>query len=446
MVYHILVITTNYLKQYVKDTLGEPSEKIEFRFVEYGSFAELKDIYKEHENWADGILTTGTVIKRVIEIAVSGPLKPILSMDADNESFYRVPLSLMVEHRYLDPERVIFDVFVNSEPHPSILRLLENQNIADAFPAFARWLSTATLEELYRIEEETLEHILRLWNESRIDLVICRYSSLVPRLKELGIPCVYANSTDQYILSILNQLLSQIKIAKITAHAPAVISILPEDPGAPAWSKRQRESLKRTALSFAKKNDLNLIFQDNDEEFIIVTEKLVISYLTCGFRENSLKNHLEQDLDLKLSISYGIGNSVTDALNNAASARATSGISGSSYIVDEELRLVGPLDPGETSLSARFLDERTDAIARRASLSRMTIHRLSRLMILRGQRELTSNDLADSFHISLRGANRILQKLEATGLATVIFRKSSHMKGRPTKVYRIDLDQRLSEI
>ena len=75
----------------------------------------------------------------------------------------------------------------------------------------------ATLDELYDIEDATLEHIQRLWSQNKIDLVICRYSSLVPRLKELNIPCVFANGTDAYVRDTLQHLLAMIKIEKITA-------------------------------------------------------------------------------------------------------------------------------------------------------------------------------------------------------------------------------------
>ena len=98
MTYHILIITSAYLSQYMKDTLGTPPENVEFRFVEYQIFHDLKEIYLENENWADGVLTTGIVVQTVLERAIATPLKPMLSLDTDNESFYRIPLSLLIEN------------------------------------------------------------------------------------------------------------------------------------------------------------------------------------------------------------------------------------------------------------------------------------------------------------------------------------------------------------
>ena len=141
MTYHILIITSRYLVRYMKDTLKKPPENVSFRFVEYEKFTDLKAIYLENESWADGILTTGIVVQTVLERAIDKPLKPILSLDTDNESFYRIPLTLLIENRSLDPERIIFDVFVNVEPRASVLSLLDNKSIMDTFPDFSHWLS-----------------------------------------------------------------------------------------------------------------------------------------------------------------------------------------------------------------------------------------------------------------------------------------------------------------
>lgn len=439
MTYHILIITSRYLVRYMKDTLKKLPENVSFRFVEYEKFADLKAIYLENESWADGILTTGIVVQTVLERAIDKPLKPILSLDTDNESFYRIPLTLLIENRSLDPERIIFDVFVNVEPRASVLSLLDNKSIMDTFPDFSHWLSVATLEELYTVEDSTLKHIQKLWEQDQIDLVICRYSSLVPRLKDLHIPCVFASGTDEYVRDVLQHLLAKIKIEKITAHAPAVISISPKETKDRIWSERLEISLQKALMDFAHKNDLDFILQKRREKTLVLTEKAVLSYITADFKQNLLAIYLNDSIDFNLNISYGIGNTVEEAITNSQTALISSGISGDSFLVDEDQKLIGPLDADNRTIASTIITPRMQEIAKQSSLSTMTIHRLTRLLILLGRREITSTDLAENFHISLRGANRILQKLEDCGVATTSFQKSSHMRGRPTKIYTINL-------
>ncbi|MGN0311385.1 MAG: hypothetical protein ACI4CC_01310 [Lachnospiraceae bacterium] len=440
MTYHILVITSSYLSQYIKDTLGEPPENVEFRFAEYRKFADLERIYLQNEGWADGVFTTGIVVQTVLERTINVPLKPIFSLDTDNESFYRIPLSLLIEDRTLDPERIIFDVFVNVAPEISVLNLMESKSMSKMFPEFFKWLSNATMEELERVEQDTLERIKELWEQDKIDMVICRYSSLVPELQKLHIPCVFATGTDDHVHDVLRQLLARIKIDKITSHAPAVILITPRETKDHVWTERMEIALQKAVMDFAYKNDLKFMLQPKREQIYVLTEKVVISYVTDDFRQNKLSVYLKEHIDFNLSISYGVGNSLEEAMENARKAYIASGISGDCFLVDEEQKLIGPLDEQERTISSNIITPRMQEISKASSLSTATIHRISRLLIFLGRREITSSELAENFHMSLRGANRILQKLEDAGFAKSSQQKSSHMRGRPTKVYRIDLD------
>lgn len=440
MTYHILVITSTYLVQYIKDTLGEPPENVEFRFEEYRKFSDLEKIYLDNEGWADGVFTTGTVVQTVLERSINIPLKPILSLNTDNESFYRIPLSLLIEDRTLDPERIIFDVFVNVAPEISVLNLIESKSMSRMFPEFFKWLSNATLEELERVEQDTLARIKELWEQDKIDMVICRYSSLVPELQKLHIPCVFATGTDEHVHSVLQQLLAKIKIEKITSHAPAVILVSPMETKDHVWTERMEIALKKAVMDFAYKNDLKFMLQPKREQICILTEKVVISYITEDFKKSRLSVYLKEQIDFGLNVSYGIGNTLEEAMKNAQNAFVASGISGDCFLVDEEQKLIGPLDEVEKTISSSIITPRMQEIAKASSLSTATIHRISRLLIFLERPEITSAELAESFHISLRGANRILQKLEDSGFAKASRQKSSHMRGRPTKVYRIDFD------
>ena len=437
---HILVITSSYLSQYMKDTLSTQPENIVFRFAEYQKFSDLEKIYLENESWADGVFTTSIVVQTVLERTINIPLKPILSLGTDNESFYRIPLNLLIENRFFDPERIVFDVFVNVLPQASVLSLLESKSVNHMFPEFFKWLSGATLKELEQVENDTLERIKQLWEDDKIDMVICRYSSLVPRLKELNIPCVFATGTDEHVRDVLQHLLAKIKIEKITSHAPAVISVRPRETKDHLWTERMEIALQKALMDFAYKNDLEFLLQKKREQILVLTEKAVLSYITEDFKQSHLSVYLKENIDFNLNVSYGIGNTLEEAIENAQKAFQASGISGDAFLVDEEQKLTGPLCSDKPTISTNMITPRIQEIAKRSSLSTATIHRLSRLLQLLGRREITSMDLAEGFHISLRGANRILQKLEDSGIAKATFQKSSHMRGRPTKIYSIHLE------
>lgn len=438
MAYQILVLTSDYLSQYMDDILKSHSQELLYRVVEYRHFSEVGALYRANEQWADGVLTTGIVVETVLKREVKGVRKPILSLGTDNESFYKVPLSLLIENRTIDPERIIFDVFVCISPNASVLELVENKSVDDMFPYFDKWLTQASVNELYQVEEKCVAKIRELWEDDKIDMVICRYSSIVKKLKELKIPCVFAAATDEYAHQMVEHLLAKIKLEKIAAHLPAVVFAAPGKQGMGSWSEYQELNVQKALMDFAKDHDLKFLIQKKREGLLVITEKNVVAYLTGNFQESLLSEYLEEILDLEITVSYGIGNSIEEALKNAEAAYKAAGLSGEAFMVDEEKRLTGPLDKKRTVLTSDMVNPQIQAAAKMASLSTMVIHRLNRLLCMLDKREITSRELADNFHITVREASRILKKLETAGLASVMLQKSEHMRGRPTKIYHIN--------
>lgn len=440
MVYRILVITSEYLTQYMDDMLKEYSQDITCRIVEYRHFSEIYTLYRAHEQWADGVLTTGIAVEAVLRREIKGALKPILSLNTDNETFYKIPLSLLIENRELDPDRIIFDVFLCTSPNASVMELIENNSVNDMFPDFHKWVDSAPLEELYHIEDRCIRRIQELWEDNKIDIVICRYSSIVERLKELEIPCIFAAATDEYTRQIVDHLIEKVKLEKITAHLPAVIFTAPAAGDENIWNEYQKLNVQKALMDFAREYDLKFMVQDKQNGLLVITEKAVVSYVTEAFQNSVLSEYLKKTVGFDVTVFYAIGHTIEEALENAEHARKASRDSGNSFLVDEEKRLKGPLDKGKTALTTDMVNPKLLAVAKQASLSTTVIHRLNRLLCFLDKREITSRELADHFCITVREANRILKHLETAGFASVELHKSDHLRGRPAKVYHIKWD------
>lgn len=437
MIYRILVITSEYLTQYMDDILKEYSRDITYRIVKYRHFSEICTLYRAHEQWADGVLTTGIAVEAVLRRETKGTLKPILSLNTDNETFYKIPLSLLIENRELDPDRIVFDVFLCTSPNASVMELIENNSVNDMFPNFHKWVDAASLEELCQIEDRCIRQIQELWEGNKIDIVICRYSSIVERLKDLEIPCIFATATNEYARQIVERLLEKVKLEKITAHLPAVILAAPAVEDENTWNEYQELNVQKALMDFAKKHDLKFIVQNKRDGLLVLTEKTVVSYVTESFQNSVLSQYLKETVGFDLTVSYGIGHTIEEALKNAEHARKASKDSKDAFLVDEEKRLKGPLDKWKTVLTIDMVNPELQAAAKQASLSTTVIHRLNRLLCLLDKREITSRELADHFCITVREANRILKHLETAGFASVELHKSDHLRGRPTKIYHI---------
>ena len=78
-------------------------------------------------------------------------------------------------------------------------------------------------------------------------------------------------------------------------------------------------------------------------------------------------------------------------------------------------------------------------VAQRSGVSASTIYRIAELIHRTQTDSFTAQELADGLRIGRRSADRVLEKLEAAGYASVAGRELSGKKGRPARVTRIFL-------
>ena len=138
-------------------------------------------------------------------------------------------------------------------------------------------------------------------------------------------------------------------------------------------------------------------------------------------------------------VSYGIGDNFNKALENSYIAAKESILRNSSYVVDENETLIGPLDSENYLRVENNLDDNTIEIARTCNLSTTTVQKIMAITKLNQSKRITTAELSKQLTGTVRNANRILQKLVTGGYAKVILEKTTNTKGRPTKIYELDI-------
>ena len=99
-------------------------------------------------------------------------------------------------------------------------------------------------------------------------------------------------------------------------------------------------------------------------------------------------------------------------------------------LIDGEENLI-VLKKGSTEQPINVSEGYISEIANRVKLSSETILKVIGVMQTYGTAEITSQELMDALHISLRTANKFLSNLEKNGYAQVAGLKRSGNKGRP---------------
>ncbi|WP_300408654.1 hypothetical protein [Lagierella sp.] len=426
----IMIISSEYLKKYLENFFKEFNSSLEFNIQVYENFSHISQIYNENAKYYDGFLVTGKIAKQAILKNQIKVLKPIETFQLSLSDVYRTIIDLLMENRNIDLKRVFFDFLIPISEDISVESFLKKDKYQKLNEKMNNWFENLDLDHTIIIEENLKREILHLWKLKTVDMIICQFSSIIPTLKEYGIPFVYPLPSKEHLMDTLDNLIYEIKLDKMKNNYPAVIRIETKS----ALENKKVENIVKKYLA-------NLVIDfnyDNEKEFVdfIVTHKN-LEKITDHFKSSIISSVLERELGHSIPIAYGIGTDFSNAVINSEIARKEAIHRKESFIVDENKNLIGPLDSKYRIVVENAMDENIIKIADESKLSTNTIQKLIALTEANNSKTLTSSLIAVHFDTGKRNANRILQNLVQSGYATITSEKSNNTKGRPIKLYKI---------
>lgn len=436
----IIIITSEYLHPFVQNIIENVHLDCAIQIVEYNNFYHITEIYKEYETIADGFMVSGKTALAAIEKALPTHKKPIISFEASIVSIYYLLLEKFLENRKLDTKRVFFDFLLplyQNTDHATVDYFLYHKETFQIKSEVGEWLNNITLREISLVEEQLTEKIMELWNEHKIDLVICHYGSIIPFLKQHHIPYCYSPPTKEDLLNLISTFLSQIELNRLRENLPGVIAVtlLGKDKRCLA-----KTSLKKALSNITNEFALNVILQEEEEDkCYIFTTLRAIECITNKLRRCSIRPALKKKYGIDAYVGYGIGNDITSAKSNAQDALKESLFSRGCYVVNEQHNLQGPLN-AEKYLAVRGdISKEIYTTAKRCNLSTLTIQKLLSIIEMTGTNKITQQTLAEHLGVTTRNAGRILGNLEKGGAASIVYTQSITSKGRPIKVYELNI-------
>lgn len=426
----IIIITSKFLYQFVIDTLKKIKLDCRFEVIAYENFHHITEIFKEHQNDADGFMTSGVTAMATIEKAFPDNIKPVISFEADEISLYRMLLEYFVEKKDLDTKRVIFDFLLPIHSKATVEYFLHDISTPMIRTEIEKWLENMTSYNLDNVEKEIAEKTLSLWNNGEIDLVIAHYSSNIPFFEKHGIPYIYPYPSIEQMQNLINNLIEKIEINRLRNSLTTVIAIS---------SKNDSDSykLEDAILNFKKDSALDFILQNEDDSYFIFTNLKVARFLTDNIRFCHLYKDLFEKYNIDTYIGYGVGNDISQAKSNSKLALKESILSGGSMFIDENQSIIGPLNVDKPLKIKKSNSDNIHSIAEKCKLSSLTIQKLFSIVKMNDSNKITSVDLAERLGVTVRNANRILGNLEKGGAAEVVYSESISTKGRPVKVYEL---------
>lgn len=436
MKHKIAIITTDFLSDYIQHAFSKLNLDCSYELFIYKTFRDIPDLIPQISKDVTGILTSGSFPAQVIRLSYPDLPYIIMPFNTDDESICHLFLRLLDEDRTLDFNRISEDVI---SIHNVELRTYLRDGVSYSLAATAdQVVSEKTLEELYQIENYIFNHHMHLWNDGQIDLCVTRFSSLVEPLREAGIKVLFPYPSIVYINDVCQKLFKEIEYRTLQEHCPAsiAISVIPMSGNQEQllFSMEHHTLLLQSALiEFLGDSNLEYVFRRTDSALEIVTQQKNVNMLTENRQCCKIQNFLKQKAGHKFFIGYGLGWNLEHARMNALTAlqKAEAFRKSTSFIMDADNKLIGPLRPSENIVSPAPKNKKS-------SVSFSHEKKKQVLTIIRSfpNHEATSQDLADKMQITKRSANRILSAMLDEQLIEIARTQITAAKGRPERIYR----------
>lgn len=432
----ILFITSHYFYPLTLAALERIQPECRTKVVCYDSFSQIPHIYRQHQDECDAVFLSGISAKRVLEIHCGNIGKPVTAFQVDSDGLHRDILRFAVENQSLDFSRVAMDFLLPLEGGYSVTDFLALEDIGPVFSENQKWMHNREVQTRGS-EEMILERIVELWQQKNIDCVICMYSGNIPRLQQLGIPWRCPFLSDAHLKRLIRDALIKIELQNLHNSHPAIIQLFPAESA--SLTEEESAALEQAVRNYLRENLIEAVVQPGPNCCSLISSLQVVRFLTDEFRTCRLRDQVQRRLNFPVISGYGIGTTISHAMNNAQIASREAKMMGLPFAVDSNGNLIGPLNAGIGNTITQAARMKVGEISKVSSLSAMTIRKLLLVQQNRGTDKITVQELADSLNTSVRNANRIMQNLIKGGFAAPVYTQTSHSRGRPVQVYVLNL-------
>lgn len=436
MSFKLLFITSQYFYQPTVDALSRLKVPCETKVVAYTDFAHIAEVYTMYADQYDACFTSGVIAKQAIELVHPNPRKPLVPFQISPNALHRDILRVILDTQSMDLSRIAMDFLISIGEGYSVADFLKMEEIESVYADNARLTCSIGTADGYTVENLVFDKIVALWEQNAIDLVICQYSSNIPRLQALGIPYRCSFVSDQHLNSLVQEVLVRLELQRLHENHPVIAQVFSAQ--ASMLTPEQYQVLRHHIQQFVKSNLMECVIQESNGCCILITSVKILRFLTADFQSCLLSSYLEDKLDFSILVAYGIGTTVPHAMNNVQIASKEARIVGKPFIVDSSGCLIGPLNSEKHMvLSASDMTDVSE-IARRCSLSTMTIQKIITILRSIASDKITTQDLATHMHTTIRNANRIMGNLCKGGVASPVYTQATHSRGRPVHVYALN--------
>jgi len=416
----------------VKQVSGEFENFVKFTYFAYNSVDEILEFIDKKSD-IDVIMFTGhypyVYFKNNALLNI-----PFFAVSKSNETLKETFWNIRNEG--IDYKKVSID----RSPKSEIFEILKDLKIPEKEIYLIGDSSEMPLEKIYEFHKSN-------YDSGRVEAIISSNYKIYKKLKKEGYK-VYRTLPSRFLLrESIKKAISIAGTERIKSNQVVVQTIRLKDVS-------EEASTKYKQLKTVNKFDDILIdytqelqgsyFKFGSNDYMIFTTRRFIG-LSDIQKNMGMLIEKSDKLGVTFALGIGYGDSIQSSEKNSkialkyANDLETSGC----YIVDDDSSITGPIFV-ENSNNFRYslinTDKNLERISNKTGVSEKYLLKLKAIINKRADDRFQTEELSEFLNLSQRSALRILDKLETGGFAEVIGSSSKNTRGRPRKIFKINLN------
>lgn len=439
----MVAIMPKFYPEYYRDRceaiFRDEFPEIDVEFLIYSDYKETPDLLRNRQSEFDAVLFAGAAAMQYSEKFIQQEI-PWLYLPTAGSAIYRALLHAM--RKGWDITRLSFDTYDYSML-AEVYQELGYQEKDLHIQCFTGNPQNPDYNERVLAFHQNCLH------SGLVCGCITRLNTVANTMDHIGMDCVTAFPTRSTIREQI-QFAKKLYIARSNAEGEFVVILVnigfPTGPvNEPTSNYQFVMSRMRIYSQIYRYADLirGAVVEHGARDFIIFASSDVVELQSAGKGHISLLNWLSMESRYPFYIGIGYGKTMSAAQYCASRAIQRSyqerRSCAATLYANQSLRVVLPTEaPAANRMTAEAYWLQ---IAETTGLSVNTISRIFAFINQRESDVFTPRELSEHLHISKRSTDRLLEKLELNGYASVIGRELSGAKGRPARKIRLFLTQ-----
>lgn len=419
------IITPETHMDYFRIIEEEMRSVCQFRFLTISNFRETKDVYLKNLGLVDGFVISGRFLYESIDKECLDTKVPTHILQDNENLLYRELFRLLVTEPEFDISRIYVDYAY----------------IIDSFSEFQKYLThegkPINSNDFFERVETMLENHITLWEEKKTDLSITAFGHFVPELKKHGVRYILIRPTLENVKETITEIINEITILKLKNQRAVVACLSMETAQPPAIE--QLQELKDLVSKFLLSVNLADTAQISEGYVRLYTTYGSFMKITSDAHNCTLLEYLGESVSETVKIGWGSGHEYYQANENATKAyRQAKAFTGScSFFINEDQKVIGPMKSMNVIQFSEQGDPEIIALAKSMGINNINLQKIISYAEIMRTNKLSSEDVAQCLSMTVRGANRILNKIEEKNYVQTVFEKRDNSKGRPKKYYEL---------